>query len=336
MAIRLPNKHFHLDTLKTWLAPLGAFITAIAAVITVIVAVHSIHHQAQLEEVNRKQEHEKWEANFAAQIQLAETNRQRDFAIWQQQRSEEQAQQLLTLQQQQKKQNLSEKERLYYDFVYDSTRMFRMMSSVAWDNWVVACWCGFEIKSKNAEHSEFQFTGNFIKENTMLWEGRAEKDKRDLDEQEATITRLMQSIAFSFSPLLLKHIGVALVELSRFQVGIPTSPKIYEMIKKTLQTDTNAWHTLIDYYDRMYIKSGNAEQLEKSWELVDKMMFREIMLSREGTEITAENLTNSAPITLRDGRILQFFKDDANKIKFGLNLDTKETQKTELKPAEAQ
>jgi len=327
MAIRLPNKQFHLDTLKTWLAPLGAFISAIAAVITVIVAIHSINHQAKLEEINRKQEHEKWEANFAAQIRLAETNRQQDFIIWQKQLSEEQAQQLLTLQQQQKKQNLSEKERLYYDFIYDSTRMFRMMSSVAWDNWVVACWCGFEIKSKNAE--------NFIKENTMLWEGRAQKDKRDLDEQEAAVTRLMQSIAFSFSPLLLPPIHVALVELSRFQVGVPTSPKIYEMIRKTLKTDTNAWFTLVDYYDRMYIKSGNAEQLEKSWELVDKMMFREIMLSREGNEITAENLTNSAPITLSDGRILQFFKDDVNKIRFDLNLDTNETQKTELKPAEA-
>ena len=107
----IPKKKINDEKVKSWLAPLASLITA-------IVAVFGVHHQIQIDQANRKLEHEKWEASFQNQIQLAETNRQRDFLIWQKQRSEEWSQQLQILLTQRKEHDLVEKETLYQDFIF--------------------------------------------------------------------------------------------------------------------------------------------------------------------------------------------------------------------------
>src|ERR1017187_8557746 len=158
-AARSPvNKTIKWESLNTWLALLAPMITA-------LVGVYGIYHQARLEEINRRQEHEKWEKDSAAQIKLANTNRQGDFLIWQQQlsqqhtnwmlernmewakqqeiwrqqRSEEWTQQFLSLQAQQKKLDLSEKEGLYQDFVFNAQKMVGLIRTLEWNEWKLYC-----------------------------------------------------------------------------------------------------------------------------------------------------------------------------------------------------
>jgi hypothetical protein len=354
------KKTIKWEKMKTWLAPLGAIIAATASAITAIVAVYSIHHQAQLEETNRKQEHEKWEASFAAQIQLANTNRQSDFLIWQeqlsqqhtnwmlerniewakqqeiwrQQRSEEWTRQLLSLQAQQKKLDLSEKEGLYQDFVFNAQKMVGLIRTLGWDEWKLYCLTKSDIiLLRKSTASEIQFERESAKEVITRWENRVEKEQTELDTQVVAVLRLMQSIKLKCSPAIERPVNIALAELSRLQIGIPESPEIDELIHKTSLTSTNDWYVLRDFYNQNVRKYVKPERFEKSWEAVDEMMWREITLERGGIEVKPEYLTNSGPFVLPNG-ILTLKREDPEKLIFDLAGETNEVNQTVVRPAD--
>lgn len=323
---------------------MGAFIAAIASVVTCIVAVCSMHHQAQLEEMNRKEEHKKWEANFAAQIQLAETNfaaqvqlaetnRQQDFLIWQQQRAQEWTQQLSSLQEQRKNQKLFEKEKLYEDFVFYFTKLGKLMTTLSWDRWKFKCFTegGSGTFLQESHPPDFQPYFVFLKEQIQSVDNMIVKEQAEVDELETDVRRLMQSVKLTFSPELQKPINKALLELLQLKINMPDTPEMNQLIRQTYKTDTNAWYTLITYYNNELPKHANFEKYDKAWDLVDEMMWREITLEREGIEINAADLTNSAPIILKDGRALNFVRDYTNEIGFRFNTDTNKLQQSELK-----
>ena len=317
------KKPVNWEKVKTWLAPSAAVIAALASAITAIIAVYSIHHQAQLEQENRKQEHEKWESSFQAQIQLAETNRQRDFLVWERQQSEEWTQQVQTVQTQQRKLGLSEKEALYQDFVFHLQKTMRLIQTLAWSKWRLNCYVSAEIPIpmlRKSLASERQQAREAIDKETTRWENKVEKEQMELDEEELTVLRLVQAVKLKFSNVIQYPIDVGLDELSRVPIGITNSPETDKFIHDTFQNSTNAWndawYELNAYFNKMCVDTKEFKRLEKAWISVDDMMYREVILGREGLEIKPEYLTNSAPIVLTNGTLLVFERDDPEKLEF--------------------
>jgi hypothetical protein len=329
--------------IKSWLTPLSAFITS-------IVAVYAILHQVQVEERNRNEDHKKWESDYATQVKLAETNRQRDFAIWQkqlaeqhtnwiterniewakqqeiwkQQRAEDWTQQISSMVEQQKKHKSSEKEKLYEDCVYEWTKMLGLMSMESREAWNLNCLkVGLEVQvSQVTGSAEEGFFLTLFKDQVILNENTLRKDIADLYQSEVEVDRLMQSVKFAFAPELQTDINRALLELSKLKVEMPASPEIDNLIETTYRTDTNAWYTLKEYYTTNVSKYIKSEKLESSLQSIDEMMYREIVLEREGAEISAYNLTNEGPIVLKSGKAVHFKNDAPERYRFRIAIDT--------------
>jgi hypothetical protein len=317
------KKNIKWDKIKTWLAPLSAMVIA-------IVAVFGIYHQARLEEENRSHEHQKWEATLQAQIQLSETNRERDFLVWQRQRSEEWTQQFLSLQAQQKKLDSSEKEGLYQDFVFHLQRVFGLIQAFGWSKWRLYCYAEEEITMpRKSSVSEIQKVRERLSDEAKRWENKVEKEQAELDEEKVVVLRLMQSVKLKYSDTLQYPIDVGLNELNRLPIGIPSSPEVDALIHKIFQNGTNEWYALADYYGQNLRKYTKPERFEKTWEDVDEMMWREITLERKGIEIKPEYLTNSGPFVFSNGMSLTFTRDDFEKNEFNFNADTNKIDQAE-------
>jgi hypothetical protein len=316
------RKPIKWENVKTWLAPLSA-------IITVIIALYGIYNQARLEDANRRQEHEKWEKDFAAQIQLAETNRQRDFLVWQQQHSQEWTQQLVTLEVQQKKLDLSEKEGLYQEFVFHMQKVVKLMDDLSWSEWRFYCYAEAEIKMPaKSSAADIREAKETLQNEEIRWRNNAEKMQTELDDEKVTVLRLMQSVKFKFSNPIEAPINRGILEMADLQIWIPSSPEVDAAIHQIFQNSTNSWDDLSDYFIKNIRRFSKPENFQKAWETVDEMMYREVVLQREGIEIKSEYLTNSGPIVLGNGKGLVFKREISEKPQFVFGSNTNQAQQS--------
>jgi hypothetical protein len=342
------------EKIRTWLIPLG---TVISVIITSIFTFYSIYHQAQLEEANRRQEHEKWATEFLAQIQLAKTNRQEDFRVWQeqltlihtnwlferniewtkqqeiwrQQRSEEWTQQSLSLQGEQKKSALVEKEVLYQDFVFHLNKTISLINSLAWSKWWLCCYAEAEITMPpKSSASDIHEARESLKDETTRLENKVDKIQIELDDEKVIISRLMLSVKLKYSETIALPIDIGLDELNHLQVGIPSNPEVDSAIHKAFQNNTNSWYDLSDYYRQNLHKYSKSERLEKIWKTVDEMLHREIELERRGIQVKPEYLTNYGPFDLGNGMLLVFKTNNPESFRFDLPIDTNQLDQVDI------
>lgn len=308
-----------------------ALLASIAAIITCVLNI-----------ADRLWERNKMRESVDAQIQLAETNRQRDFLVWQEQqshqftnwmnerkiewtneldtwrqeRSEERTHQLASIQAEQAKQRLAEKEQIYQDFEFYGHKFCKVLSQHAVDNWHLYCLDQKDavVFNRKPSRDEIADATKSLHEQVLIWQHRVQDDTTELTEVEDKIARVMQRVGSTFSPPLQDPVGIARVEMDGVQIGIPYNRETDEFLHNTFRSDTNASYTLSAYYNTNLQKYANFDSFKKSWERVERMMDRELQLERLGIQVKPEFLTTTNPIIFTNGLMLTFKEEDFEKL----------------------
>jgi len=96
-------------------------------------------------------------------------------------------------------------------------------------------------------------------------------------------------------------------------VRIPETPEVDAQIRKILGTKQKL---LIGAHPlRELFKTQLPKDPTPGLRSLDEMMFREITFDREGIEVTAYNLTNAAPIILKNGSTIHFENHRPDRLK---------------------
>lgn len=350
-----PTKWPHWDKLAPLAAFITAIVAIIALLTSTALSISTIRRQSREARESRQQDYEKWQSQLAAQILLAETNRQRDFSIWKQQLAEnhtnwiterkiewdkqedlwlkqrqtewaqqektwtkerevEWAQQFASWQKQQDVEKLSrrksKKEDLYLEFLYHCTKLDTLVQQVAWSEWHTRCMSEIEMSlSRWTRTSEVQLARDTFR----AWDDRLTKAQTELNDLLFTIIKLMQSAKLTFSEHLQTPISQAMVELASLKVRIPETPELGDRLRKILKTKQEPSITVLALNElyKAQLPKDSTPRLRS----LDEMMFREITFERYGIEVTPDNLTNTAPIILKNGATIQFKNDNPHHLK---------------------
>src|ERR1039457_1713721 len=116
------------------------------------------------------------------------------------------------------------------------------------------------------------------------WRNNSEKLQTELEDEKAIVLRLMQSVKFKFSNPIESPINSGLLELERLQLAIPSNLEVDAVIHQTFRNSTNTWHDLSDYFIQNIHRFSKPDNFQKAWESVDEMMYREVVLQRDGIE----------------------------------------------------